>query len=95
MEEQIIKISEGRAISHPGQKAQPIKLRQFRELSLKVDLAAKIKLNILTTMNPSEVQEGLRNGTVVPDYKRQILTQDGKQVGTFTISEARIKEVAA
>jgi hypothetical protein len=80
---------------HQPPKVQPAKLRQFRELSLKVDLAAKIKLNILTTMNAVEVQEGLRNGTVIPDYKKQILTAEGKQVGTFTISEARIKEVAA
>ncbi len=75
-------------------KPQPARPRQFREVVLKIDLAAKIKFSIVTTLDLSEVKEGLRNGTVAPDWKRQILTLNGSQIGTFTIAEAGVRDVA-
>jgi hypothetical protein len=86
-------VNEGQAITRQPAKPQAAKPRQFRELMLKVELSAKIKLNIVSTLDTAEIQEGLRNGTVVPDWKRQILSSEGNQIGTFTIPEARVKEV--
>jgi hypothetical protein len=86
-------INVGRAAGFQPAKPQPAKPRRFRELLLNVDLSAKIKFNILTTLSAAEVQDGLRNGTVVPDWKKQILTTAGEQIGTFTIAEAAVKDV--
>jgi hypothetical protein len=86
-------MNQGQAIAAPRVKTPPAKPRQFRELLLKVDLAAKIKLNVVSTLDSAEIQEGLRNGTVVPDWKKQIIVLEGNQIGTFTISQAQVKEV--
>ena len=86
-------VNPGQAITAQRLKAPPAKPRQFRELLLKVELSAKIKLNVVSTLDSAEIQEGLRNGTVVPDWKKQIITVEGNQIGTFTISQAQVKEV--
>jgi hypothetical protein len=86
-------VNQGQAITAQRVKAPPTKPRQFRELLVRVELSAKIKLNVVSTLDSAEIQEGLRIGTVVPDWKKQIITLDGNQIGTFTISQAQVKEV--
>jgi hypothetical protein len=70
--------------------------QRHQEVSLLIGLATKMKLLLDDVLDIDDLQDWLRTGQIQLDWKRNTLIgPDGKQIGTFEIIRATIREVSA